>query len=265
MRAGPLAAGAGLAAVLVLLTGAAVTAMQAPARDLVVATPAPQGGAPTGGPPAAPLSRGGARPGTPAAPLGGGGVPRGTPVPVVDEVWLARTAAAAGLPVPALRAYARATLRAPDGCALGWTTLAGIGWVESGHGTVGGRVLADDGRPSSPILGPALDGRGPVAAIPATEQSTGWHGDPDWDHAMGPMQFIPSTWETWASDGDGDGLADPHDLDDAAYAAARYLCADGHDLTTGAGWSAAVHSYNHDDAYVETVRSAAMAYAERTG
>ncbi len=91
---------------------------------------------------------------------------------------------------------------------------------------------ADDGRSRTPILGPALDGD-PFAAIRATPETSAWHGDPVWDHAVGPLQFIPSTWETWGTDADGDGVADPNDIDDAACAAVAYLCADGHDLTTG--------------------------------
>ena len=182
---------------------------------------------------------------------------------VVSAPWVERTATAAGIPVPALRAYATATLQVPGSCGLGWTTLAGIGWVESQHGTIGGRSVSDDGQPSEPILGPALDGSGRFAAIPATPESATWHGDPDWDHAVGPMQFIPGTWETWATDGDGDGLSDPHDLDDAAPAAARCLCASG-TLATGAGWAAAVLSYNHEQVYVDAVRAAAEAYAART-
>ena len=102
-----------------------------------------------------------------------------------------------------------------------------------------------------------------MAAIPATPESSAWHGDPEWDHAVGPMQFIPDTWSRWAADGDDDGLADPHDLDDAALAAARYLCAGGHDLTTGEGWTAAVLSYNHAGSYVDAVRDAATEYAAR--
>jgi membrane-bound lytic murein transglycosylase B len=178
---------------------------------------------------------------------------------VVSARWVADTANAAGIPEPALRAYAAATLalaRTDPGCHLGWTTLAGLGWVESQHGTIGGRTVAVDGRPDRPILGPALDGRHRVAAIHAP--------DGGWERAVGPMQFLPSTWSTWSSDGDGDGLSDPQDLDDASLAAGRYLCASGQDLATGAGWSAAVRSYNHSDAYVREVYDAASAYADRT-
>ena len=135
-----------------------------------------------------------------------------------------------GSPAPALRAYARAQLADAGGCGVGWTTLAGMGWVESYHGTIGGRTLGADGRSSSPIVGPALDGHGDFAAIRSTPASRAWHGDPVWEHAVGPMQFLPGTWTSWATDGDGDGRRDPLDLDDAAATAARYLCAGEHDL-----------------------------------
>lgn len=180
----------------------------------------------------------------------------------VDPRWARRTAAAAGIPLPALTAYARASVLAPRGCRIGWTTLAGIGWVESQHGTIGDRVLGVDGRSSEPILGPALDG-GEYAAVPATRDSARWHGDREWDHAVGPMQFIPSTWRTWQTDGDGDGLADPNDIDDAALAAADYLCQSG-DLMAGDTWSRSIFSYNHSSDYVLNVYTAADAYADRT-
>ena len=181
----------------------------------------------------------------------------------VDPRWARRTADDAGISLPALTAYARASVLAPRGCRIGWTTLAGVGWVESQHGTIGGRLLGDDGRSSTPILGPALDG-GDFAAIPATSESSRWHGDARWDHAVGPMQFIPSTWRTWQVDGDGDGRADPNDLDDAALAAARYLCQSG-DLMAGDNWSRSIFSYNHSADYVLNVYTAADTYADRTG
>jgi len=174
-----------------------------------------------------------------AAPSGSSAVSVANP----DPAWVARTAAAAGIPVPAMRAYARAQLARPDGCAIGWTTLAGVGWVESQHGTLDGRTLAEDGHSSSPIVGPAL------GAL---------------DHAYGPMQFIPDTWSRWASDGDGDGMADIDDIDDAAMTAMRYLCGTGYDLGSGSGWSQAIFAYNHSQAYVDQVYAAAQEYAQRT-
>jgi hypothetical protein len=196
-----------------------------------------------------------------------GDVPAGEPLglPLVDPSWLSRTADETGIPVPALRAYSRAHLDSDSDCVVGWTTLAGIGWVESQHGTLGGRRLRGDGTSSSRILGPALDGTGSFAAIPATPGSAHWHGDPRWEHAVGPMQFIPASWATWGTDGDGDGAADPHDLDDAAAAARRYLCADGPDLGSRSGWEDAVYSYNHARSYVAAVQVAARGYAEAAG
>jgi hypothetical protein len=189
------------------------------------------------------------------AKAGAGGAASASTSRRVDPHWVATNAARTGIPAPALTAYADASLAAP--CSVGWTTLAGIGWVESQNGTIGGRTLSADGRPSRPIVGVPLDGSGRVAAVP--------DGSGGWQHAVGPLQFLPSTWRQWATDGDGDGVADPQDINDAALAAARYLCASGQDLTTGAGWSAAVFSYNHDDGYVRAVYDAATTYAARAG
>jgi membrane-bound lytic murein transglycosylase B len=178
--------------------------------------------------------------------------------------WVAAVAQSTRIPPIALRAYANATLSMESeqpSCHVGWTTLAAIGAVESGHGSHGGASLLNDGTTSIRILGPALDGRPGFAAIRATPQSTSWHGDPTWDHAVGPLQFLPSTWIRWAADGDGDGTADPNNINDAAVTAARYLCASGADLTGAAGWSAAVSSYNHSDQYVTDVLVAANGYA----
>lgn len=184
------------------------------------------------------------------------------------EQWVTAVSSATGIPAPAVRAYGDATLVLADedpGCRLGWPTLAGIGWIESGHGTHGHATLGDDGVPSTPIVGPALDGSPGRAAIHSTAQSAAWHGDAVWDHAVGPMQFIPSTWVRWGADGDGDGVANPQDIDDAALAAARYLCAGSRDLSTWDGWHAAVLSYNHSEAYVQSVYTQAGVYATAAG
>jgi membrane-bound lytic murein transglycosylase B len=205
--------------------------------------------------------------GTPAARTADQGSSRSGNRRVADGAWIARVAAAAGIPAPAMRAYADAelTLRAEQpSCHLSWNTLAGIGWIESQHGTIGGRTLLVDGRSSQPILGPALDGSGDYAAIHSTPASAEWHRDAVWEHAVGPLQFLASTWERWGIDGDGDGVADPRDLDDAALSAGHYLCADGHDLATDSGWNAAVRSYNHDASYVANVAVTANLYVART-
>ncbi len=183
----------------------------------------------------------------------------------VDPAWAARTAAATGIPPRALLAYAAATLtvnREQPGCGLAWNTIAGIGAVESAHATHGGAVLLESGLTSPKILGPTLDGVR-TAAIRDTDRGA-WDGDRTWDRAVGPMQFIPSTWRKWGADGNGDGRANPNQIDDAALATGRYLCASG-PLTTPAGWRAAVYSYNHSDAYVDSVAGAANGYAAAAG
>ena len=185
-----------------------------------------------------------------------------------DPAWVDRMAGVTGIPARALMAYAQASLllsAEQPACRVGWTTLAGLGRIESKHGTLGGTHLLADGRPAVPIVGPALDGRAGLGAIRATPDSIALDGDPSWAHAVGPMQFIPSTWQRWASDGDGDGRSDPNDIDDAAYAAARYLCAAGADLTTDKGWQRAIHSYNHSDEYTAQVLDTANQYARASG
>ncbi|MFD0867077.1 lytic transglycosylase domain-containing protein, partial [Tessaracoccus lubricantis] len=147
-------------------------------------------------------------------------------------------------------------------CGLAWNTLAGIGWVESQHGHFRGSQLRDDGYPDPAIRGIALNGDG-VKAIRDTDGGA-WDGDTVWDRAVGPMQFIPSTWATWGADGNGDGYADPNQIDDAALAAARYLCHGG-PVTTAEGWRAAILSYNRLDSYVRKVAETANIYAERAG
>src|SRR5262249_19253564 len=77
----------------------------------------------------------------------------------------------------------------------------------------------------------------------------------------GPMQFIPSTWATYAADGDGNGTMNPQDVDDATLAAADYLCVAGGDLSTPANTVHAVYAYNHSWPYVRAVLTVTAAYA----
>jgi membrane-bound lytic murein transglycosylase B len=202
---------------------------------------------------------------TAAAPPAGGGATTGASGgPMVDPGWIERTSAATGISARALEGYGKAQLTisaAKPGCRLGWNTLAGIGWIETGHGTTRGSVLLPDGRTSELILGPALDGTKGTRAIRATAADTATTGDPDWDHAAGPMQFIGGTWARWGVDGNQDGIVDRNNIDDAALAAAMYLCAGNRDLSTDEGWSKAVHSYNHSNKYVLAVSKRANTYA----
>lgn len=185
-----------------------------------------------------------------------------------DPDWVTDTAAAHRIPVRAMQAYAAAELAAArdlGACNLRWNTIAGIGSVESAHGTLGGAALQADGIPDEPIIGPALDGTNGTRAIESTPESQQYHGDETWDHAVGPFQFLTSSWDRYGADGDGDGEADPTDIDDAALGAANHLC-----LTVeGAerdveddGWVPAVFSYNNSMQYVDKVRQIASSYAD---
>ncbi|MDG4865415.1 lytic transglycosylase domain-containing protein, partial [Streptomyces sp. T-3] len=160
--------------------------------------------------------------------------------------------AQSGIPATVLAAYRRAetSLAATDpGCRLPWQLLAAIGKVESGQAR-GGRVDAD-GTTLTPILGPVLNGSG-FARISDTDGGA-YDGDATFDRAVGPMQFIPSTWARWGADGNDDGRSDPNNIHDAALAAGHYLCAGARDLTVKADLDRAILSYNHSTAYLRTV------------
>ncbi|MFI1220637.1 MULTISPECIES: lytic murein transglycosylase [unclassified Streptomyces] len=162
--------------------------------------------------------------------------------------------AEAGIPASILAAYKQAeqTVGTTDpACRLPWQLLAAIGKVESGQAR-GGRVDAN-GTASPPILGPALNGQG-FALIKDTDGGA-YDSDAVHDRAVGPMQFIPSTWATWGQDANGDGRKDPNNIYDAALAAGRYLCANDRDLAVGADLDRAVLSYNRSTEYLRTVRS----------
>ncbi|MFI7099665.1 lytic murein transglycosylase [Streptomyces sp. NPDC050161] len=158
-----------------------------------------------------------------------------------------------GIPATALDAYKKAerTLSgARPSCHLPWQLVAGIGRVESVHAS--GYGLRTDGSTADPIRGPRLDGK-QFALIRDTDHGR-WDGDAEFDRAIGPLQFIPSTWATWGADGNGDGETDPNNLYDAALATGHYLCAGGRDLNRPADLDKAVLSYNNSRAYVNTVR-----------
>ncbi|MFD1831920.1 lytic transglycosylase domain-containing protein [Streptomyces desertarenae] len=159
-----------------------------------------------------------------------------------------------GIPATVLAAYKKAerTLRDEQpGCNLPWQLLAAIGKVESGQAR--GGAVDSGGTTHKPILGPALNGVG-FAHISDTDNGA-YDGDTRYDRAVGPMQFIPSTWAGWGADGNGDGRKDPNNIYDAALAAGRYLCAGDRDLSDRADLERAILSYNRSRDYLRTVLS----------
>jgi hypothetical protein len=169
--------------------------------------------------------------------------------------------AANGIPTVALNAYRVAAARlanAEPGCGIDWALLAGIGREESDHGQFAGAQLHADGTSTPRIIGIALNGVG-TALITDTDHGR-LDGDTVYDRAVGPMQFIPSTWALYGTDASGDGIADPFNINDAALTAARYLCSAGGDLRTHVGQVAAVLAYNHSDQYLAQVLALADAY-----
>jgi hypothetical protein len=168
------------------------------------------------------------------------------------------------LPARVLAAYKDAATSLADsdpGCRLTWPLLAGIGKVESGHAY--GGAVDRTGDTLVPILGPVLDGGPGVAAIPDTDDGR-WDTDTTWDRAVGPMQFIPSSWQVHGADGNGDGRRDPNNVVDASLASGGYLCSGDRDLKVTKDRRAAVFSYNHSWDYVDLVLAWAEAYAGGT-
>jgi len=169
-----------------------------------------------------------------------------------------------GIPAAALAAYQRAAqvMSGTDpACGLSWPLLAAIGRVESDHGRYGGSVLTPDGVARPAIVGVPLNGARGTTRVADTDAGM-YDGDATYDRAVGPMQFIPSTWAVAGVDGDGDQKRDPQDIDDAALAAAVYLCSGKDDLGTESGVTDAVYRYNHSHDYVTLVKSIADGYAE---
>lgn len=169
-----------------------------------------------------------------------------------------------GIPATVRAAYERAaklTTGADPRCGLTWEVLAGVGRVESGHAS-GGRV-DDDGATRGRIVGVRLDGSLPgTATIPDSDGGV-LDGDTEFDRAVGPMQFLPGTWAGYGADGNDDGVRDPHNVFDAALAAARLLCAGGGNLADPPGLLAALFRYNPSLTYGLTVQAWVQAY--RTG
>ena len=159
-----------------------------------------------------------------------------------------------GLNTVLAQAYQQAATRAPQlvpGCTgMTWQILAGVAQVESDQAA--GHTIAADGEIISPIIGPALEGTGTGGNTTAVHDSNGGYA-----HALGPFQFLASTWATTGLN--GRGTTAPPDVQnafDASLTAAVYLCGSGRDLTQPTQLHAALYSYNRSNAYVDQVEAA---------
>lgn len=162
----------------------------------------------------------------------------------------------------ALDAYVKAAdalAQEDPACGLHWSLLAAIGHTESRHGTYGGAAVEPDGSLTQPIIGIALDGDSNTAVVSDSDGGA-LDGDPVHDRAVGPMQFIPSTWQRWQRDSTDDGEADPQNYYDATLTAAVYLCEFG-PLHDHGGARRAALGYNFSGAYADLVLERAGTYA----
>ena len=171
---------------------------------------------------------------------------------------------ASSIPQAALAAYQRAEAvinQADKSCDIPWELIAAIGRVESDHGRFGGNSLDAQGVARPGIYGIALNGKNNTQRISDTDGGD-YDNDTRFDRAVGPMQFIPSTWSVVGVDGDSDGTRNPQDVDDAALATAVYLCSGDDDLSAEKGQRASVYRYNHSNEYVDLVLSIMQAYMD---
>lgn len=183
----------------------------------------------------------------PGAPLFSGTVP-------LQDISLPGGNGAFGIPELVLAAYRNAelTLQATDPhCGLSWSLLAGIGHIESNHARHGHTDAA--GTTIGTIYGPSLDGT--LAGNEVIKAADG-----NYVRAVGPMQFLPSTWAHYSSDGNGDGVADPNNVFDAALGAGKYLCSGGMDLRDPQQELRSVLRYNNSMSYAANVLSWSRAY-----
>ena len=180
----------------------------------------------------------------------------------VAEARMSATVTGTDLSTGALDAYWRAAvaLRVSNpNCAIPWWAIAGVGRTESKHGTYRGASLGRDGLVSPPIFGPELNGSNSFAIVRDSDGGA-LDGTATTDRAVGPMQFLPSSWKAVARDATGDGVADPQNLYDAALTAGVYLCRKGPGLNQEGPLRAAYFSYNRSQRYVDIVMSQAFDY-----
>ena len=179
-----------------------------------------------------------------------------------EEARVLATVEGVDFPLVALDAYHRAAAAVEEEhprCGVRWWAVAGISRVEGRHGTYGGTELLPNGDTSRRIIGIQLNGERNTAVIGDTDGGA-IDGDPAYDRAVGPMQFIPQTWRRFQADGNGDDVRSPFNLYDATRAAADYLCTASSRLDGEDGLRRAYFAYNHSTAYVDAVLGFARLY-----
>lgn len=175
-----------------------------------------------------------------------------------DDGGIADGGTAADIPPRMLTAYKKAvqlvSRYVPKCRGMRWPILAGIAKVESNHAS--GRNIADNGDIRPRIYGVLLNGSGTggnTTVFPDTDNGR-WDGTANGERAVGPFQFLPSTWASIGEDANGDKTADPHNADDAALGAAIYLCGNGRNLAKRSQLEAAILQYNHSNEYLSNVQ-----------
>ncbi|MGW5434485.1 C40 family peptidase [Streptomyces sp. NPDC004059] len=174
-----------------------------------------------------------------------------------EDGGIAEGGSPADIPPRMMTAYNKAVQHVgkyvPTCQGMRWPILAGIAKVESNHAI--GHTIAANGDIRPKIYGVLLSGSGQGGNTIAVPDSDGgkWDGTATGERAVGPFQFLPSTWKSIGKDGNGDRNADPHNADDAALGAAVYLCGQGRDLTKNKELRAAIWQYNHSSEYVTEV------------
>jgi membrane-bound lytic murein transglycosylase B len=160
-----------------------------------------------------------------------------------DTGGIAEGGSAADIPPRMLTAYKKAVQQVgtyvPKCQGMRWPILAGIARVESNHAI--GHTIAENGDIRPPIYGVLLNGsgQGGNTAVVADTDHGRWDGTANGERAVGPFQFLPSTWASIGEDGNGDKVADPQNADDAALGAAVYICGAGRDPASPARGGAA--------------------------
>ncbi|AOW91984.1 murein transglycosylase [Rhodococcus sp. WMMA185] len=169
---------------------------------------------------------------------------------------------ALGIPPVNVAAYQNAervlASEQPD-CNMHWTLVAGIGRVESTHAYDG--KTDDNGNMLIPVLGPVLDGSLAGSNVISDTDGGALDGNPYYDRAVGPTQFLPETWTRYAADGNGDGVSDPQNLFDSALTTGNYLCDGGLDVRDPRQAAKAVYRYNNSAAYVANVLAWSAGYS----